>query len=161
MAKSGGNYDLDNDVPFQYQTPPFPSLYWFFGPRVEAEATYLYRIRDVWRFTLYWTLIVFEAAHLTVGLYAVIVIWWGSRRHRRGFGRGRKRVVASWDRSQDRTDDKETQNDVRVGIKNTGISGMWAVPVLYGLIAGVEAIFAGSVVGWLWVHPLSTDTAFV
>ena len=142
-------YELNNTTPFQYHTPPFPSLYWFFGPQVAAEATYLYRIRDVWRFTLYWTLIVFEIVHLTVGLYAVAVIWWGSRHQRSGIGGGRRRELASGDKPQSGKDDKQTRNDVSIGIKNTGISGMWAVPVFYGLVAGVEAIFAGSVVGWL------------
>ena len=31
--------------------------------------------------------------------------------------------------------------------KATGISGMWAVPVVYGVVAGMEGLLAGSVVG--------------
>ena len=144
-------YQLNNDVPAGYLTPPFPSLYWFFGPRNTVEPVYLYRIRDVWRYTLYWTLIVFEAAHLAVALYAVVVVWWGSRHQRVGFGRGRQRGPAVESEPRGKAKAWHPRRNAMVGIKNTGISGMWAIPLVYGFIAGVEALCAGSLVGWLWV----------
>ena len=49
-----------DDVPEGYQTPPFPSLHW---PPQDADVS-LYYISDVWRFTLYWTIIIFGIFHL-------------------------------------------------------------------------------------------------
>ena len=51
----------------------------------------------------------------------------------------------------ERSSEQGTEKGKRVqaGIKGTGISGMWVVPVVYGIIAGVEGVFAGSIVGLL------------
>jgi hypothetical protein len=91
--------------PLDYTPPPFPSLYWpiYVDP---GAANHLYYPRDVWRFTLLWTLIVYGAFHLAAGLYAVAM-------QARG---GKWRML-------------------------------WMVPVVYVVVAGVEAAMAGSVVG--------------
>ena len=57
-----------NAPPADYTTPPFPSLY---SPIGGQSGNYLYRSNDVWRFTLFWTLIIFEAFHLAASGYAV------------------------------------------------------------------------------------------
>ena len=93
----------DNRVPINYETPSFPSLY---NPLVAPfdRAYYLYYTDDIWRFTLYWTLIFYAATHLTVAGCAVLV-------HRR-----------KW-------------------------SVIWVVPLVYTIVAGLEAFLAGSIVG--------------
>ncbi|KAB8201965.1 integral membrane protein [Aspergillus bombycis] len=93
----------DNRVPINYQTPAFPSLYDPF-PRPNAAVYYLYYTRDIWRFTLYWTLIFYLASHLSVAAWALAM-------------QGR-----SW----------------RICI---------AIPLVYGIIAGLEALLAGSIIG--------------
>ena len=90
-------------IPDNYTTPTFPSLYSLI-PGVLNEPKYLYRMQDIWRFTLFWTLIYFEGFHLAASGYAVIVQW------------------RNW-------------------------KTMWLVPLVYMLVAGVEAVLAGSVVG--------------
>lgn len=112
--------------PPDYRTPPFPSLYWLIGPPHLVHPAYLYNWKDVWRFTFFWTLIAFEAAHLLVGVYAVVMVWWSSRDDRVTGGMGRKR---------------------KTGRFLHKISGMWIVPLVYGIIAGLEAFIAGSLVG--------------
>lgn len=60
------------EIPLSYVVPPFPSLYWPFnnaGPR----ANYLFFQSDIWRFTLYWTLILYAAVHLSTSLWAVLM----------------------------------------------------------------------------------------
>ncbi|KAL9102182.1 MAG: hypothetical protein Q9163_002630 [Psora crenata] len=148
--------DTTTPVPPGYSTPPFPSLYWLVGPSDVVRPAYLYHIRDVWRFTLFWTLIVFEAAHLAAGTYAVTIVWLGSREKRRGLGMGRLKtdeVGGGSGRIDEKDDGEETSKKrkkvTKVGVKGTGISGMWAVPVVYGIIAGVDGVLAGSVVGLL------------
>ncbi|KAJ5777165.1 hypothetical protein N7520_000411 [Penicillium odoratum] len=54
-----------NRVPINYHTPSFPSLY-DPVPSHHKEAYYLYYTTDIWRFTLYWTLIFYGVTHLTV-----------------------------------------------------------------------------------------------
>ena len=96
-------------VPAEYHTPPFPSLYWPIKSNVRFDhPKYLYYRQDVWRFTLFWTIIIFEAFHVVASLYAVAVQW------------------RNW-------------------------KLMWMVPLVYMLVAGVEAVLAGSVVGLMCV----------
>jgi hypothetical protein len=113
-----------------YRTPPFPSLYWLIGPPDIVKPAYLYHHKDIWRFTLFWTLIFLEAAHLLVGTYAVIIVWWGGRSDARRDGKGEKgplpgRGLGGWRK----------------------LKVLWIVPVVYGLVAGLQAVLAGSVVG--------------
>ena len=56
-----------------YTTPPFPSLYWPVTPR-ENEASFLYHLGDIWRFTLLWTLVLYAAFHLVSGFYAYSMV---------------------------------------------------------------------------------------
>lgn len=61
-------------VPADYTPPSFPSLY---DPvfSVADPASYIYRLQDAWRFTLYWTLIIFGAAHMSVAICAFGMQW--------------------------------------------------------------------------------------
>ncbi|KAH3672968.1 hypothetical protein WICPIJ_009977 [Wickerhamomyces pijperi] len=57
------------DVPVGYTTPPFPSLYWPLGQE-KYTISYLYYSFDIWKFTVFWTLIVFAAFYGSVGIWA-------------------------------------------------------------------------------------------
>ena len=146
-------------VPESYRTPPFPSLYWLIGPPGVVQPKYLYHISDIWRFTLYWTLIAYEAAHLAVGFYAVGIVWWGGRKDRVGPGMGKKKNMGTSEQEKAGTQSQQGrhgyQQKMQVGFKGTGFSGMWAVPVVYGLIAGIEGVCAGSVIGLLYAITMS------
>ncbi|KAL3439529.1 hypothetical protein BDV09DRAFT_4034 [Aspergillus tetrazonus] len=62
----------NNRVPINYVTPPFPSLYDPFPGR-DNVAYYLYHTKDIWRFTLYWTLIFYIACHLAVAACSLVM----------------------------------------------------------------------------------------
>lgn len=65
---------IGNNVPVGYSTPPFPSLYFPIGPNSKQyHLSYLYYQGDVWRFTLYWTLIWMLAFHLCAASLAVLM----------------------------------------------------------------------------------------
>ena len=118
-------------VPENYETPSFPSLYWLIGPRSLAQPKFLYHVHDIWRFTLFWTIIIFETVHLLAGTYAVVMVWWGGRnRHRNG---------------KEDTDGKRVERGGEEPLKKIRV--LWMVPLVYGVVAGVEALLAGSVVG--------------
>lgn len=59
-----------NYIPIDYSVPPFPSLYKFLHLS-PGQASYLYNTTDIWRFTLFWTLILFGGIHLIAGLIAM------------------------------------------------------------------------------------------
>lgn len=68
-------------IPINYKTPEFPSLYDPI-PSHHEDAYYLYYTKDIWRYTLFWTLILYAATHLPVAGCAVLthcrnrsVIW--------------------------------------------------------------------------------------
>ena len=102
----GGN--VTQPLPSNYTTPPFPSLYWVPTAK-DDEPQYLYHMGDIWRFTLFWTLIIYELCHFAASGYAVIL----QRRN--------------W-------------------------KIMWIVPLVYMVLAGIEAVLAGSVIGLMYVR---------
>lgn len=64
-------FDTNNDVPIGYLVPKFPSLYWPINdPRY--NFAFLYYITDIWKFTLYWTLIFNAAFYGSVGVCAAL-----------------------------------------------------------------------------------------
>lgn len=95
-----------------HTTPHFPALYWPISA-LPGEPQYLYDVKDSWRFTFFWTLIVFEACHIAASSYALAVQW-----------RNWKKMVS--------------------------------VVAVYTVLAGFEALMAGSVVGLLYVLPKLT-----
>ncbi|CAD6506489.1 BgTH12-07716 [Blumeria graminis f. sp. triticale] len=61
-----------NNVPQEYTTPPWPALYWPLYGRPDV-ANYLYYTLDIWRFTLFWTLIFYAGTHGMVALVALVM----------------------------------------------------------------------------------------
>jgi hypothetical protein len=59
--------------PLGYTTPSFPSLYWPINVK-PGQALYLYYNSDIWRFTLFWTFIIY-GTFISASLYAVAVQW--------------------------------------------------------------------------------------
>ncbi|KAK4230835.1 hypothetical protein QBC38DRAFT_356191, partial [Podospora fimiseda] len=87
-----------------YTQPPFPSLFW---PPQETKVS-LQELDDIWKFTLYWTLILYGIFHL--GAVGIAVV-------------------------------------MQVGKRRSHWKYLWLVPLIYFLIAGFEAVIAGTVVG--------------
>ncbi|CCC70843.1 hypothetical protein NCAS_0F03590 [Naumovozyma castellii] len=63
------SFITNNDIPIGYITPKFPSLYWPINNK-KYDITFLYNISDIWKFTLYWTLIFNAAFYGAAGLLA-------------------------------------------------------------------------------------------
>lgn len=122
-----------------YQTPAFPSLYWLVGPTNLVHPAYLYHHKDIWRFTFFWTLILLETSHLLVGFYAVIIVGCG--------GRNDLLKPEIGEKSHRPSSNAETRKRLGVVGGWQKLKVLWMVPVIYGVVAGVEAALAGSVVG--------------
>ncbi|RLV95997.1 Uncharacterized protein JA1_000655 [Spathaspora sp. JA1] len=61
------------NTPIGYSTPPFPSLFWPLGPTKAAyQQAFLYYTIDIWKFTVWWTLILFGGLYTIVGIIAAI-----------------------------------------------------------------------------------------
>lgn len=108
-------------LPPDYARPSFPSLYWPLNPSPD-DPQYLYYQSDIWRFTLYWTLLTYAAVHLSASLWAVLMQL----------------------RSALATKTKPLGEPNR--IRQTLI-WVWMIPAVYLFVAGIEAVFAGSAVG--------------
>ncbi|KAK9466070.1 hypothetical protein V1512DRAFT_264668 [Lipomyces arxii] len=59
-------------IPYGYITPSFPSLNWPRGSRLDS-VYYLYYRDDIWRFTLYWTMIAYTVVYGAAGLWAALM----------------------------------------------------------------------------------------
>ena len=112
---------IASQIPLGYTTPSFPSLYWPINP-LPGAPQHLYRIFDIWRFTLFWTLLTFATVHLLASLYAVIMIL-------RSALTTKKKPLGE-------------KNQVR----STAV-WVWVVPVGFLFVAAAEAVMAGSLVG--------------
>lgn len=122
--------------PLSYTTPDFPSLYWPFDTD-PTTPQYLYSLTDIWLFTLYWTLLTIPTAHLVVSIWAVLMqISTAYQRHRFLH---------------------HTPEGKSLSPKNRKLLGenplydcltwVWLIPLVYMVIAGVEALIGGSLVG--------------
>ena len=112
---------IKTQVPLGYTTPSFPSLYWPINPR-PGEPRHLYYPYDIWRFTLYWTILTYAGVHLITSLWAVLM-------------QLRSAYLT-------KTKPLGEANKMR-----STLVWVWAIPAVYLLIAGLEAVLAGSVVG--------------
>jgi hypothetical protein len=108
-------------IPHGYVTPKWPSLYWPIRAAPSAPA-YLYYTTDIWRFTLYWTLLQYGAVHFFASVWAVLM------QLRSAVTLRHKDYAAS------------------TSVKQT-LGWVWVVPVIYCVVGGIEALLAGSVVG--------------
>ncbi|SCU97779.1 LAMI_0F11342g1_1 [Lachancea mirantina] len=63
------SFVTSGDVPIGYTTPSFPSLYWPINNK-KYTLSYLYYTTDIWKFTVFWTLILFVAFYASAGLLA-------------------------------------------------------------------------------------------
>ncbi|CAK9439458.1 uncharacterized protein LODBEIA_P35680 [Lodderomyces beijingensis] len=70
-------------VPIGYNTPEFPSLFWPVGPaRPSYLNSFLYYSWDVWRFTVYWSLILSGGLYFCVGVIASVSSIVNNYRHK-------------------------------------------------------------------------------
>jgi hypothetical protein len=57
------------DTKMQHESPPFPSLFW----KPQYSTVVLKRLDDMWRFTVYWTLILYGLFHMGAVAYALLM----------------------------------------------------------------------------------------
>lgn len=125
-----------NTQPVAYTTPPFPSLYWPFhvSPGV---AQYLYSTTDIWRFTLYWTLITIPLAHFFAAITAILMQFSSAYQCRMYISKPATRAKLS------------AKNKKLLGerpMRNT-LKWVWVIMGVYMIIGAIEALIAGSLVG--------------
>lgn len=60
------------NVPVGYSTPRFPSLYWPLGTqRSDYLRLFLYYLYDIWKFTVFWFLILYGGIHAIAAAMAI------------------------------------------------------------------------------------------
>ena len=122
-------------VPLSYETPQFPALYWPVHAN-PGESQYLYFLSDIFRYTLYWTMITIVAAHATVASWAVLMQFSSATRRRKYLNSQQGKALCA-------------KNRQLLGENPLGetLSWVWIVPLIYLVIGASEALLAGSLVG--------------
>lgn len=69
---------------------------------------------------------------MLAGTYALVIVWWGGRNRLKEDGKEKKKGEGA------KRGGEGSLKKIKV---------LWMVPVVYGIVAGVEAVLAGSVVG--------------
>ena len=140
---------MNDRIPANYQAPPFPSLYWPINP-LPSQTQFLFYASDIWRFTLFWTLISYVVCFGIVGVWGWVMVALGTsprarkpttrpgppQHARNGKGDGSKEgSKRHWGWSWVRGD------------WWYGAGWLWCVMI----VGGVEAVLGGSVVGLMSV----------
>jgi len=122
-------------VPLSYETPSFPALYWPVHAN-PGDPRYLYFLSDIYRYTLYWTLITIVAAHSCVATWAVLMQFASATQRRKYLNSPQGKALS-------------VKNRNLIGENPIGetMSWVWIVPVVYIVIGASEALLAGSLVG--------------
>lgn len=128
--------EYQNALPQTSVTPGFPSLYWPFSA-APGEAKYLDSVHDVWRFTLYWTLITVSGAHVLVAAWAILMHF-VSAYQRRAYLRD-PRIARKLSSKSKKLLGEHPVRDT--------FTYVWIILAVYMAIGAMEAFIAGSIVG--------------
>lgn len=122
-------------VPLSYSTPQFPALYWPVRAN-PGEAQYLYFLSDIYRYTLYWTLITIVAAHICVATWAMLMQFSSATQRRKYLNSTEGKALSG-------------KNRKLLGENPLAetLSWVWIIPVVYIVIGASEAVLAGSLTG--------------
>ncbi|KAL6452854.1 hypothetical protein SBY92_000198 [Candida maltosa Xu316] len=75
------------NVPIGYTVPKFPSLFWPIGAnRSSYLNSFLYFSWDIWRFTVFWSMLLSGGLYAIVGLMAASSSFMNKYRHKLKFG---------------------------------------------------------------------------
>ncbi|KAK4945768.1 hypothetical protein LTR10_015116 [Elasticomyces elasticus] len=130
-----GSYVYGAGVPSTYKTPKFPALYWPVRAQ-PGEAQYLYYLSDIYRYTVYWTLITIGSAHICVASWAVLMQFTSAVQRRKYLASPAGRKLGA-------------KNRKLLGENPVGetLGWVWVVPLVYIISGGLEALLAGTMVG--------------
>jgi len=151
-------------IPIDYSTPPFPGLYWPIRPD-PGVAQYLYSATDIWRFTLYWTLITFGLVHSAVAFWAVIMQLHSAMTQRKVLRKHdlkmkSRSVSASASATTNANANSSTGNvDDEASLRSSPVSARFSTdaqtkgPHLpQSLIVSTSPVL--STLGWVWIIPV-------
>ena len=147
---------MNDRIPANYRSPPFPSLYWPINP-LPSQTQFLFYASDIWRFTLFWTLISYVVCFGIVGVWGWVMVALGTS------PRARKPTTRSG----------SPQHARKGGGSGVGFERHWGWSWVRGdwwygagwlwcvmIVGGVEAVLGGSVVGLMSVIFFDTKSPF-
>ena len=151
-------------IPPNYRSPPFPSLYWPINP-LPSQTHFLYYPSDIWRFTLFWTLISYVVCFGIVGVWGWVMVALGTS------PRARKPTGSGSPQHARKSDAPSVRSRVGWGVGYRrhwgwswvrgdwwyGAGWLWCVMI----VGGVEAVLGGSVVGLMSVVSLIPSPRFL
>ncbi|KAK5267213.1 hypothetical protein LTR96_007246 [Exophiala xenobiotica] len=128
-------YAYGAGVPRSYVSPEFPSLYWPIRAQ-PGQARYLYYLSDIYRYTLYWSLITIVSAHICVASWAVLMQFSSASQRRKFLASPAGKNLSA-------------KNRRLLGENPIGetLGWVWMIPVVYVVMGGLEALLAGTMVG--------------
>lgn len=127
------------NIPIGYTTPRFPALYWPLGAtQSEYQQLFLYYSIDIWKFTVYWSLILFGAIYLLVGCIAALNISMNPYRFSQ-YGKDKPKP--------DKSNEYNEKTKQLLPYSKLGILNSLLVVVIYVLSGSIQGFVSGAVVG--------------
>lgn len=125
------SFITNNDIPIGYVTPPFPSLYWPINNH-KYNTSYLYDTLDIWKFSIYWSIILNECFYGIAGFVAVGALLCGSGTGSVFTGPSKSKAI------------------VRSGaVHGKRFGGVWMILLIYLFCGAVQGMVAGTIMGYL------------
>ena len=146
---------MSDRIPANYRSPPFPSLYWPINP-LPSQTQFLFYASDIWRFTLFWTLISYVVCFGIVGIWGWVMVALGAS------STARKPAVSGPPQHSRKGDGSRVDFKRHWGwswVRGDwwyGAGWLWCVMI----VGGVEAVLGGSVVGLMLVVVSDTQSPF-
>lgn len=148
-------------TPIDYSTPPFPSLYWPIRA-TPGTAQYLYSLIDIWRFTLYWTLITFCLVHSATAAWAVLMQFHSAmtqrrvlRRRRMGKGFNANVNANATDlntNTNSSTNEDDDEDSLRSAERPSAATESQTPQLPQPLLVSTSPVL--STLGWVWIIPV-------
>ncbi|VEU20953.1 DEKNAAC101841 [Brettanomyces naardenensis] len=141
----------NNEAPIGYVTPEFPSLHWPLGAsKMKYNRAFLYYTEDVWKFCVFWSLIMMIGFYMAATVIAILTHYRGTSYNL--YMKGARRINDERQADDNTEVAKFARSESRSLISRMVTSNKKYLPlvvVVYIIVGAFEGFVAGSLIGVL------------